>query len=158
MRYGLLDLEKSPVEQGYLPHSFDLVVAANVLHATHNLDDTLENVKQLLVPGGVLLVNEATTLLSWLDITTGLIGGWQRFADEWRTDQPLLSMEKWTQVLNKHGFERIGSWPETGAITEALGQHVFAAQAADFEEEETEVVTLNTQYRRTDVFWRKRSG
>jgi acyl transferase domain-containing protein/SAM-dependent methyltransferase len=129
VRYSLLDLEKSPAEQGYPEHSFDLVIAANVLHATRRLDATLAYMRQLLTPGGLLLVNEATTLLSWFDITTGLIGGWQAFDDGWRTDHPLLSLEQWRQALAASGFERVAAWPEAGAPTRVLGQGIFLAQA-----------------------------
>ena len=52
LRYGLLDLEKAAAEQGYQPHSFDVVVATNVLHATRNIDRSLAFVRSLLVPGG----------------------------------------------------------------------------------------------------------
>src|SRR5262249_40597789 len=37
VRYGLLDLEKNPQAQGYAAGQYDLVVAANVLHATRDL-------------------------------------------------------------------------------------------------------------------------
>jgi predicted TPR repeat methyltransferase len=38
----------------------DLIVAANVLHATRNLEETLAHVRELLQPGGQLLLLEAT--------------------------------------------------------------------------------------------------
>ncbi len=36
MQYGVMDLEKDPEQQGYGRHDFDLVVGANVFHATKN--------------------------------------------------------------------------------------------------------------------------
>ncbi len=62
----------------------DVVVAANVLHATRNLDETLQHVRDLLAPGGLLVLTEATDHPIWFDITIALIGGWQKFADAWR--------------------------------------------------------------------------
>ena len=58
VQYRLLDIEQNPENQGYLLHSFDLVVAVNVLHATRNIEETLANVRSLLLPGGVLLMVE----------------------------------------------------------------------------------------------------
>ena len=40
VRYQTLDIEQDPVEQGFAPHQFDLVLAANVLHATRDLKET----------------------------------------------------------------------------------------------------------------------
>ena len=37
VRYGLLDIEQPPAPQGYAAGSFDLVVAANSVHATKDL-------------------------------------------------------------------------------------------------------------------------
>jgi SAM-dependent methyltransferase len=127
--YGLLDIEREPAEQGYPPHSFDIVVAANVLHATRNLDRTLHHVRELLAPGGVLIAYEATSHPRWADITTGLIEGWQLFEDTWRDDNPLLAPKRWDEALRANGFEEALALPEAGAATEVLGQHVLIARA-----------------------------
>jgi malonyl CoA-acyl carrier protein transacylase/SAM-dependent methyltransferase len=73
--YALLDIEDPPAAQGFEPASYDIVVAANVLHATKNLDVTLRHVHSLLAPGGVLLAYEGTHHPRWFDVTTGLIEG-----------------------------------------------------------------------------------
>ncbi len=88
MRYGVMDIEKSPAEQGFASHRYDVVVAANVLHATKSLDETLGHVRSLLAPGGLLALYETTEHPHWFDVSFGLIEGWQRFADEQRSGQP----------------------------------------------------------------------
>lgn len=128
IRYGSLDIEKSPLEQGYSPHSFAVVIATNVLHATLNLEDALDHIRTLLVPGGVLILSEATEHLAWYDITTGLIEGWQRFEDSWRKDGPLLSPAQWQEALRGRGFEEVEILPESGFASEVLGQHVIIAR------------------------------
>ena len=40
MRFAILDIEKDPMTQGFAPQQFDLIIAANVLHATKNLHET----------------------------------------------------------------------------------------------------------------------
>ncbi|MFC7556565.1 class I SAM-dependent methyltransferase [Pseudoroseomonas wenyumeiae] len=52
MDYRLLDIERDPAEQGIEPGSVDLVIAANVLHATRDLSETLAHVRRMLRPGG----------------------------------------------------------------------------------------------------------
>jgi SAM-dependent methyltransferase len=123
VHYQPLNIEQEPAAQGFQPYQADLVVAANVLHATRDLGQTLAHVRQLLQPGGQLVLLEATERRRWLDLTFGLTDGWWRYADE-RQGHPLLSAEGWRQQLSAHGFVercRVGAgWPGghrgTGAI------------------------------------------
>lgn len=129
VRYGLLDIEREPAAQGFAAHSFDVIVAANVLHATRNLDRTLGHTRELLTSGGVLLAYETTAHPRWLDITTGLIEGWHVFEDTWRDDNPLLGCERWAEVLRANGFVEALALPEANAATAVLGQSVLLARA-----------------------------
>ena len=129
VRYQKLDIEKSPVEQGYPAHSFDLIIATNVLHAIPSLHQALANTLELLAPGGLLIANEVTTHLTWFDITTGLIEGWQSFSDELRSSSPLMPAEDWLRLLQECGFAQADAWPRAGTLPEILGQHVIVAQA-----------------------------
>jgi SAM-dependent methyltransferase len=129
VRYGLFNAEQEPQAQGYQLHHFDLVVAANAIHATRDLHETLAHVRSLLAPGGLFLLFEATEHLAWFDITTGLIEGWGRFEDNLRQDNPLLAAEQWQEILQASGFEKIEAWPEAGSPAKALGQHIIIAQA-----------------------------
>jgi acyl transferase domain-containing protein/SAM-dependent methyltransferase len=125
VRYETLDIEKSPAEQGIPPHSFDVVIATNVLHAVPSLRQAVQNTLELLSPGGILVLNEVTTHLSWYDITTGLIEGWQNFNDDLRSTSPLLSAAEWQILLQECGFRQVVSWPEQGTSANILGQHVI---------------------------------
>jgi acyl transferase domain-containing protein/acyl carrier protein len=106
VNYQLLDLERSPITQGFSPHSFDLVIAANVLHATQNLHQTLTHIHQLLATGGAVVLVEGTRPARWLDLIFGLTEGWWRFSDRaLRPDYPLISVTQWQQVLADCGFQ-----------------------------------------------------
>lgn len=112
VKYQLLDIEKTP-DQNLINH-FDLVVAANVLHATKNLQQTLNNVNNLLTDKGQLLLLEATTALNWLDLVFGLMPGWWRFDNKeqvnnksLRPNHPLLGIEQWQTVLTGMGFTTV---------------------------------------------------
>ncbi len=128
--YRTLDIEQPPETQGFEPHAYDVIVAANVLHATKNLHETLDHVAWLLAPGGLVTLCEATRHPFWFDVTTGLIGGWQRFADDLRHDVPLIAPATWERALLKHSFEEVRAYPPSGSPAEILGQHVILGRRA----------------------------
>jgi malonyl CoA-acyl carrier protein transacylase len=128
VRYQVLDIEKAPESQGFDKHQYDLVVAANVLHATKDLGETLQHIHSLLAPGGMLLLWEVTERQHWLDLTFGLTKGWWRFADRHlRPDYPLLSGEQWQALLQKNGFIQATTISPT---FQTLQQAVIVAQTA----------------------------
>jgi acyl transferase domain-containing protein/acyl carrier protein/protein-L-isoaspartate O-methyltransferase len=135
VNYATLDIEKTPVEA----HRFDIVIAANVLHATADLNQALTNVKRLLAPEGLLVLLEATKKQRWLDLIFGLMDGWWRFEDtELRPDHPLLSPQQWTGLLESKGFrEATAIGDETQSVivarntTEADGQNVVFQVGTD---------------------------
>ncbi len=106
MDFRALDIERDPLAQGFEPHTYDLIIAANVLHATLDLEQSLKNVRRLLRPGGQVLIVEGTRRVRWLDLTFGTTPGWWRFQDaNLRADYPLLSAEGWRGILEKTGFD-----------------------------------------------------
>ncbi len=102
-RCAPLDIERPPETQGFGPGSFDVVLAANVLHATRDLRASLRNAASLLAPGGMLLLLEAVRRSNWSDLVFGLTPGWWRFADTaLRPSHPLLPMAGWQTLLADH--------------------------------------------------------
>ena len=104
LRYRLLDIERDPAEQGFQGMQFDIVVAANVLHATSDLRRAVMHAKNLLAPGGLLVALEGTRPERWVDLTFGLTEGWWKYADQaLRPEHPLLAEEKWVELLKSLG-------------------------------------------------------
>ncbi len=130
VNYRLFDLEKKPQQQGFKAGVYDAVIAANSLHATKNIDNTLESVRALLKPGGILLLYEVTEEFPWLDISVALIEGWQKYGDGRRDDSPLMSAPKWREALSKHDFENVAYFPDDSSPASILGQHVIVARAS----------------------------
>ncbi|MBL8341593.1 MAG: acyltransferase domain-containing protein [Rubrivivax sp.] len=124
------DVDRELADQGLQPGSADLVVAANAVHASRDLRATLRRLRELLAPGGMLLLVESTQHLAWFDISTGLIEGWQHFADDLRTDNPLLPPERWVGALRDAGFDAAAAYPEAGTPAAELAQHVVVAHVA----------------------------
>ncbi|MGF1675431.1 MAG: SDR family NAD(P)-dependent oxidoreductase [Rivularia sp. (in: cyanobacteria)] len=105
VKYELLDIEQVVGDE--LNNSFDMIIAANVLHATQDIRQTLGNVEKLLAANGLLVLLEGTRPLRWLDLIFGLTEGWWRFTDtDLRPEYPLLSVSKWQEVLQSCGFEQ----------------------------------------------------
>ncbi len=124
VRYRLLDAETDPVEQGFTAGSFDLVVAANVLHATRDLRYTLRHVRRLLCPGGVLVLLEGSGHQRFGDLTVGLTDGWWRFVDSDLRSYALISAGEWRRILAEEGFVETAALPAKG-----VGPGVFAMQS-----------------------------
>ncbi|BAZ53637.1 beta-ketoacyl synthase [Nostoc sp. NIES-4103] len=130
--YQALDIEADPATQGFKSHQYDVIIAANVLHATANLTQTMNHVRQLLAPGGLLLLVEGTVRQRWLDLIFGLLEGWWKFSDwELRPDYPLLSRTKWQQLLNQTGFRQVVALPKLDKMGEALSQQTVILAQAD---------------------------
>ncbi|ERN42091.1 polyketide synthase module [Rubidibacter lacunae KORDI 51-2] len=126
VNYKVLDIERDPSDQGFEPYQQDVVVAANVLHATQNLRQTLAHVRQLLAPDGMLVLLEGTHKQRWVDLIFGLLEGWWRFSDrELRPDHPLLAASQWQQVLLETGFSSVATLP----AEPELGQAAIVARA-----------------------------
>lgn len=95
-----LDIEADPVRQGYRAGSYDMIIAANVLHATKSMNNTLQNVRKLLAPGGNLIMYETTRPdILWTGFVTGLMAGWWVSDEGYRPWGPCLSTEEWDEIL-----------------------------------------------------------
>lgn len=112
VEYKVLDIEKDLSSQGFTPHSFDIVVASNVLHATRDLEQTTQNVRKLLAPKGLLMLLELEQLLSSIELVFALTKQWWRFSDKYRpasASSPVLTRDEWQTVLTENGFTNVTS-------------------------------------------------
>jgi len=127
--YQILDIDGDPVKQGFMPGSFDIVLAADVLHATLNLRDTLQRLQLLMVPGGLLGFIEVTNPPESLDLIFGLMDGWWRFEDyDLRPNYPLLSVARWQQLLSETGFSELSTTSRGPGHDAHEYHHVFLAK------------------------------
>jgi acyl transferase domain-containing protein/SAM-dependent methyltransferase/acyl carrier protein len=113
LRTATLDIERDPVVQGFEAASYDIVIAANVLHATEDMAQTMIHVSRLLAPDGKLFVVEGVRSEPWVDLTFGLTEGFWRFSDlARRRTSPLLEPDAWQLLLAETGFSNITVVPE----------------------------------------------
>ena len=107
MEYRPLDIEREPSSQGFEAHAYDLIIAANVLHATRDLGETLTHCRELLAPSGQLMALENMRGRGWQDITFGLLDGWWRFADGYRPAHAMAPPSVWRQALVDSGYDEV---------------------------------------------------
>ncbi|MGD1921529.1 MAG: methyltransferase, partial [Pleurocapsa sp.] len=101
VKYELLDISKA----SQYPETYDIIIAANVLHATANLKQTLANTRKFLAPKGLLILVEGTEPIRWFDLSFGMTEGWWKFVDkQLRANYPLISANKWEKLLLNEDF------------------------------------------------------
>ncbi len=148
MEFRVLNIENYPAEQDFEAGGYDIVLAANVLHATTDLRRTLGHVRKLLRPGGVLVLIEGVYADRWLDMTLGLTDGWWRFIDyDLRPEHPLISAEEWKGVLREAGMSSSRTISYINGDGSASQQTVIVAEA---DAEETASVAVS---RKLDREW-----
>ena len=109
VQFRTLDIERDPLEQGFDAHSFDVIIASDVLHATQDLRKTLDRVKQLLGSCGTLVLLELTR--PWL-ITTlvfGLLKGWWLFEERPPAGRALRFAGAMEELAARGGIQRARS-------------------------------------------------
>ncbi|XXH02126.1 polyketide synthase [Hypoxylon texense] len=106
--YQKLDISVDPVEQGFTPGDYDIVIAANVLHATKNMVDTMTNVRKLLTPGGKLFLLEGNSHPPFL-LPFFLVPGWWYAEDKYRDNEegPMMTKAVWNRLLLDTGFSGV---------------------------------------------------
>ncbi|KAK7956628.1 uncharacterized protein PG986_005850 [Apiospora aurea] len=107
MQFGTCNIEELPEEQGFAPESFDLIVCANVLHATKSIQATLDHCKSLLKPGGRLVLSEVTIKRIFSGFIMGPLPGWWLGEADGRLGGPLLDVPEWHTALIEAGFSGV---------------------------------------------------
>ncbi|TLD23971.1 hypothetical protein PspLS_06415 [Pyricularia sp. CBS 133598] len=135
MSFRALNIERDPIqEQGFQEHSYDVVLASFVLHATADLENTLRNAHRLLKPGGYLVLLEMTSNDTLrLGLTMGGLEGWWLGADTGRPWSPCVSFDEWHRLLNLTGFTGVQdktpeldllAWPYGILVSRAVNNDV----------------------------------
>ncbi|KAF4985576.1 hypothetical protein FDECE_16463 [Fusarium decemcellulare] len=102
VNFKSLDINKDPVSQGFVAGDYDVVVINNALHIANSLDEVVKKARQLLVPGGALIILGMTDVSPAYGLISGMIEStWSGI----RADQlPLPSPAEWKQILTENGF------------------------------------------------------
>ena len=128
LTYRLWNVEEA---QGIEAGTFDIAIAANVLHATRDIRNTVRNAKAGLKRNGWLVLNEITGRNVFTHLTFGLLEGWWLYEDAGLREagSPALSGEGWRRVLGEEGFGPV--WLPTESASR-YGQRIVVAQSDGF--------------------------
>ncbi len=131
VRFAVLNIEKNLESQGFAPGSCDVVIGANVVHATSYIKETVSNIKRLLATHGWLVMNEGTAMYDYGTMMFGLLEGWWLYRDEENRNHncPLLSGEKWRQILQQEGFRRVAVLGRSPMDETAGKQHIIIGES-----------------------------
>ncbi|POS76180.1 beta-ketoacyl synthase domain-containing protein [Diaporthe helianthi] len=105
IEFKTLDIDRDVEEQGFDLASYDLIIAANCLHATSDITQTMTRVNSLLKPGGKVFLQETTEI--WClesPLVFGMLAGWWAGKEDFRPWGPLLDGKGWEKVLRDAGF------------------------------------------------------
>ena len=144
VEFAVLDISRDPLQQGFEAGSYDLVIAANVIHATPSLKESLQNVRVLLAPGGRLLLQELCPSSRWINYVMGVLSGWWLGAPDERPDEPYVSPARWEKELLAAGF----SGAESVTYDEEAPYHLNAVivarpQVVDLQAKSLTLLCLN---------------
>ncbi|KAL3957170.1 hypothetical protein ACCO45_007748 [Purpureocillium lilacinum] len=105
--FKTLNIENNPADQGFTDGTFDMVVSSNCLHATRSLGETLRHCRQLLRPGGRLVLLEITRDFLPTQLVMSTLPGWFLGIDDGRVWAPTVSVERWDELLKANGFSGV---------------------------------------------------
>ncbi|KAJ8061328.1 hypothetical protein OCU04_010391 [Sclerotinia nivalis] len=107
LEYKKLDLNIDISEQGFEEEGYDLIIAANCLHVASSMDVVMSSVRNLLKPGGKIVMIEMTRTVPLYNTFVGLLDGWWAGIEDGRVDSPGLSVEQWHPTLLRNSFSGV---------------------------------------------------
>ncbi|KAH8728017.1 hypothetical protein GQ44DRAFT_757464 [Phaeosphaeriaceae sp. PMI808] len=118
MEFTVLDISQSISEHELEGRQFDLIIAANVLNTSTDLQTSLRNLYGLLSPSGRLILEEPRPGLPWAKFALGTMPGWwSHDQDLSRADEPFLDLQRWQKELATAGFARVDHIESSSALS-----------------------------------------
>ncbi|WP_155661245.1 beta-ketoacyl synthase N-terminal-like domain-containing protein, partial [Priestia megaterium] len=146
VNFKVLDIEKDVHSQGIDAGEYDIVLAANVLHATRNIRATLSHAKGLLKKHGWLVINEITDRFDYLTMTFGLLEGWWLYEDgeDRIANSPLFTWERWETILKQEGFEKSIAIKNSNSYRDNKQNVIIAESNGEVKKQQKEEKTKNS--------------
>ncbi|MEM8201660.1 hypothetical protein Q4R54_18870, partial [Morganella morganii] len=103
---------------------YDIIIAANVIHATQHIGDTLTALRTLLRSNGHLLMREITKQARLFDFVFGPLV-LPLHDEKIRKGKLFLSPELWHQQCRLAGFQHIRWLPDALPETKDMCEHII---------------------------------
>ncbi|MFJ8750977.1 SDR family NAD(P)-dependent oxidoreductase [Streptomyces sp. NPDC102441] len=127
--YRTLDLNTDLTGQSLPRAGFDLVLAGDALHATHDLAATLRHLHTVLAPGGHLLATEQHHAQLQALLFGTVEDFWERGDHTLRPASRILAREGWVPLLRRCGFpDPVRTGPDDRSVILAAAAHSHAAE------------------------------
>jgi acyl transferase domain-containing protein/NADP-dependent 3-hydroxy acid dehydrogenase YdfG len=104
LEYSCLRLEERADVQELAPHSFDLILAADLQFESADVRQALLHLAELLAPRGLVILLEWTRPMRALDLTFGLLSEWPPSSSQGTCSCPPLSPARWAELLESVGL------------------------------------------------------
>lgn len=127
MNFKLIDIDKNFITQGLEKEGADIIIAAGVINNAADTDGTVENLMDLLVPGGWLIMTEAIQECMEMLISQAFMMT-NPEDDRKNTKTTFMSIEQWKDVFDNVNAEEVIVLPEKNHILYPLGQRFFAVK------------------------------
>lgn len=134
IHFELFDMNQPADMQLAKGRKFHIILADNTLHRAADINTALENIRQLLLPEGVLFFVENTKMNCFdLNIAGLYEYGFSRFTDERKeTGIPFFNHQEWSRHLNSCKIELIDLFCDLEEITAVYGRNLYAARAKEY--------------------------
>ncbi|KAF5660143.1 polyketide synthase [Fusarium heterosporum] len=116
----VFNINQNPLEQGFSPESFDVVLVNNILHMANSLEKSLADLRKLLVPGGALILVGFSDLSPAYNLIFGM--NENMWSDKRCEQLPYPASNEWTRMLQNNGFS--GLEPATTTF-DFIGQESY---------------------------------
>lgn len=141
IEFRVLNIEKSPLEQGFRSDSMDVVIAESSVSAAKQINSALKQMKKLLKTNGLLMLTEVTQVQEFASLVLGLTSAWWNFEDSENRlkGSPLVSPVRWRQILEQSGFRRVRVTGVMPVGEEKLTESIIIGESdgrAEFEKDE----------------------
>ena len=131
MEYRLFNINDDYRSSSFKPESFDVILAANVLHDAVSLPQSLKAAESMLRPGGILVLAELTVNHPISAVTIKLTDGYQDYDDfRLKDGRALLTPSQWCSLLKEYGFAEAVSLPDDGE-NRMFDEHMILAKKED---------------------------
>jgi acyl transferase domain-containing protein/acyl carrier protein/SAM-dependent methyltransferase len=81
---------------------YDIVIGSCCIHAARDKSASANRMRQMLKPGGFIVLSEVTRIIDWYDVVFGLLDGWWLATDG--SIYPLQTANRWMDFFNAAGF------------------------------------------------------